>query len=115
MKNLKSIVAILAISLSTAFGAYANDAEPKKENKELRTEIVKILGDEIPMEFIGSSKAELSFMINKNNEVVIVSVDSELSAFDSYVKRKLNYKKINTKKVKQGEIYILPVKINKSK
>lgn len=115
MKNLRSIIAILAISLSTVFAAHANDNElktTKKVTKELRTELVQILGSKIPLQLDASTKAEVSFMITEKNEVLVVSVDSKNSAFDSFVKDKLNYKKVKVAGVKKGKVYRLPVKIN---
>jgi hypothetical protein len=49
MRNLKSIIAILAISLSTIFSADAAEINPS-ETKELRTEIVSIFGNKISIE-----------------------------------------------------------------
>jgi hypothetical protein len=40
-------------------------------------------------------------------------VDSKVSSFIKYAKSRLNYKKINTKNIKKGEVYRMPIKINK--
>ena len=111
MKKLKSIIAILAISLSTVFSANAAEKNPS-ETKELRTEIVSILGDNIPIELQQPSTAEISFMINNQNEIVIISVDSDVNELNDFIKRKLNYKKIDIKGAKKGEIYKMPLRIN---
>lgn len=113
MRNLKSIITIIAISLATTFSATATEKETSKVTKKLRTEIVKILGDKLPMEVSSSSKAQVSFMVNNQNELVIISVDSEVSEFSAFVKNKLNYKKVNVEGLTKGEIYRMPVKINK--
>lgn len=113
MKNLKTIITIIAISLATTFSTNATDNNPTNVNKKLRTEIVSILGDTIPLELNKSSEAEVSFIINNNNEVVVISVESSSKEFKSFVKSKLNYKKINETGAKKGEIYKMPVKINK--
>lgn len=112
MNNLKSIITIIAISLATTFSTSATEKEPSKITKKLRTEIVSMLGDKIPIEFKKTEKVEVSFMINNANEIVVVSVDSKLNEFNSYVKRKLNYKKLDVKGAKKGEIYKIPVKVN---
>lgn len=113
MNKLKSIITIIAISLATTFSTTATEKTTSKTNKKLRTEIVSILGDKIPMEIKKTTKAEVSFIINDKNEIVVVSVDCESKEFNSFVKNKLNYKKINATGVKKGEIYIMPIKINK--
>ena len=114
MRNLKSIIAIIAITLATTFSATATEKESSKITKKLRTELVSMLGDKIQLELKETTSAEISFIINNKNEVVIVSVDSKVSAFNSHVKSKLNYKKINVKGVKKGEVYRIPVKIKAS-
>ncbi len=115
MKNLKSIIAIIAITLATTFSANATEKKPSKITKELRTELVSMLGNTINIELKKSTSGEISFMVNNKNEVVVISVESKVNEFNSMVKRKLNYKKITVKGVKKGEIYKIPVKINASK
>lgn len=113
MKNLKSIIAIIAISLATTFSATATEKEKTKSkiSNKLRTEIVSMLGTEIQVELKDTTSAEIAFMINNENEVVIVSVDSKVDEFSSFVKTKLNYKKVKVKGTKKGEIYRIPVKL----
>jgi len=113
MRNLKSIIAILLFSLTISFSANATEKDPSKVTSELRTEIMKFLGDKISLDLKSTSTAEVSFMINNQNELVVIDVDSNLKEFNSFVKNKLNYKKIATKGIQKGEIYRVPVKINK--
>lgn len=112
MRNLKTIVAISAISLATTFSTTASEKVPSEITKEIRTEIISMLGNEISLELKESSIAEVSFMINNDNEIVIISVDSKIDDLKSIIKRKLNYKKVTVKGVNKGEIYIMPLKIN---
>ncbi|WP_397446850.1 hypothetical protein [Polaribacter sp. R77954] len=112
MRNLKSIIAIIAISLATTFSTHATEKNYSKVTQQLRTELVSMLGDKVQVELKESTSGEISFMVNNKNEIVIISVDSNVTEFNSLVKRKLNYKKINVKGVKKQEIYIIPVKIN---
>lgn len=109
MRNLKSIIAIIAISLATTFSTAAVDKKTEKVTKNLRTEIVSMLGKKINLDLTTNSTAEISFMINNKNELVIVSVDSKESGFQSIVKNKLNYKKLSVKGTVKGEIYKIPV------
>lgn len=113
MKNLKTIITVIAISLATTFTTSALGKNPSKDKKTLRTEIVSLLGNKIPLDIKESSSAEISFMINNTNEVIVISVDSKNSDFQSYVKNKLNYKKIKLKNIKKGEVYRMPIKLNK--
>ncbi|WP_334058451.1 hypothetical protein [Polaribacter sp. P097] len=111
MRNLKSIIAIIALSLSTVIATSASEKNPSKVTKEIRTEIVSMLGKKIPIEFKKAEKVEVSFMINKDNEIVILTVDCNQTEFNTYVKNKLNYKKLNAVGAKQGEVYKVPVKL----
>lgn len=113
MRKLKLIIAIIAISLATTFSTTASEKEPSKITKELRTEIVEFLGSKIPIEFEKNEKVDVSFMINNENEIIVISVDSDNKSFDSYVKKQLNYKKIKVKGTIKGEIYKILVKVNK--
>ena len=112
MKNLKIIIAILAISIATTFSTTATEKKPSKITKELRTEIVSILGTKLSVELKTDSTAEISFMINSKDEIVILTVDSEVSELNSIIKNKLNYKKVKVKGIKKGEVYIIPLRIN---
>ncbi|MCG1036463.1 hypothetical protein [Polaribacter sargassicola] len=111
MKNIKSIIAILAISMSTVFSMNATEND-KPESKELRTEIASFLGNNISLELEETSTAEVSFIINNNNEIVVISVNSDIKELNTIIKAKLNYKKLDTKGTKKGEIYKMPLKIN---
>ncbi|MDX6747261.1 hypothetical protein SHK09_10700 [Polaribacter sp. PL03] len=111
MKNLKTIIAVIAISLSTVFSVSATDTKPKKA-KTLRTEISALIGENIPLKFNKTTIAEVSFIVNNRNEIVVLSVKSEVSELNSFIKRKLNYKIITIKGVKKGEVYKMPLKIN---
>ena len=114
MKTLKTIITIIAISLSTVFSLAATEKEPTNTNKSLRTELVSLLGDKIPLDIDRSYSAEISFIVNNNNEVIVISIDSKVSSFVKYAKTRLNYKKINTKNIKKGEVYRMPIKIQKN-
>lgn len=113
MNNLKSIITIIAICFATSFASFASETTPTKVNNKLRTEIVSIIGNNIKVEIEKTTKAEISFLVNEENEIVVVSVYCNSNEFNSYIKSKLNYKKIDAKGVKKGEIYIIPVTINK--
>jgi len=117
MKNLKTIITVIAISLSTVFSVVASEKDPSKNlaNKQLRTEIISLLGDKIPLQIKKESIAEVAFMLNNDYEIVIISVDSKIDELSTFVKKKLNYKKLTTKGVKKGEFYRMPIKIKQSK
>ncbi len=111
MKNLKLLV--LALGLFTINISAAN-MNPIKPTDELRIEIVELIGsnymNEMESDELG---AEVLFTVNNNKEIIILSVDSDDDLLESYLKRKLNYKKVNHRPSKNGEIYLLPVRMVK--
>jgi hypothetical protein len=51
-------------------------------------------------------------MINNQNEIVIISVTSDINELNAFIKKKLSYKKVDVRGMKKGEIYEIPLKIN---
>ena len=111
MKSLKLLV--LALGLFTINISAAN-LNPVNPTDELRTEMVELIGsnymNEIQADELG---AKVLFTVNNNKEIIILSVDSDNALLESYLKNKLNYKKVNHRPSKNGEIYLLPVKMVK--
>jgi len=111
MKNLKLLV--LALGLFTINISAAN-MDPIKPTDELRIEIVELIGSNYMNEMENDELgAEVLFTVNNNKEIIILSVDSDDDLLESYLKRKLNYKKVNHRPSKNGEIYLLPVRMVK--
>ena len=51
-------------------------------------------------------------MDDNQNEIVIISVDSNINKLDAFIKSKLNYKKVDVRGTIKGEIYKIPLTIN---
>ena len=60
MRNLKSIIAIFAISIATTFSTSAIDKGPKKVTQKLRTEIASMLGNTVKLDINSSSRKSLN-------------------------------------------------------
>ena len=115
MKTFKSITLVALFLIASTFSSYANNTEPSNTKDALRAKIVTLIGDQIPVELTSKTvDAKVSFMINQKNEVVVVSVYSSNKNLDSYIKTKLNYKKVKVTGAKKGEVYTLPLRINKA-
>ncbi|QOD61297.1 hypothetical protein H9I45_02285 [Polaribacter haliotis] len=114
MKNFKTIIAIIALSLTTVFSIVANDKDLKVEKKtnKLRTEMSAFIGKNVPVEIKKTTTVEVSFMINNLNEIVVLTTDSKNRELNLFFKKKLNYKKIVTKGITKGDVYKIPFKVN---
>jgi len=111
MKSLKLFV--LALALFTINVSAAN-LNPVKPTDELRFEIVDLIGTNYMNEMVADQyNANVLFTVTANKELIVLSVDSDNDQLESYLKAKLNYKKVNHRPSKPGEIYLLPVKMVK--
>ena len=88
--------------------------ENPKVKQQLHDQIVKMLGTSTDLVLVDKAEAEVVFTVNNKSEIVIISVTSENEYIDSYVKGKLNYKKVNVKALNQVDIYKLPLTIKKN-
>lgn len=111
MKTLKLTLLACAVFLLNVPNALAN---PIKPTDELRNEIVDIIGFSFFDDFEESEySAEVVFTVNSENELIVLSVDSESDDAEEYLRDKMNYKKVDHTPTKYGEIYLLPVKMVK--
>ena len=111
MKNLKLIALALALCISTvSFATSTNDDTPKRE---LRRQIVQMLGKTIDRLSDTKLEAQIVFTVNNKNEIVIISINSKNSnvELESFVKNKLNYKKVHLTNPNKSRVYYLPLTI----
>ena len=101
-------IALFTLNLSAA-------ESPVKPNELLRADIIQLLGDECPSDFIKENCiVDVIFTINSKSEVIVLSVNAPNDVAENFIKRKLNYKKVNYKTTKEGELFLLPLKFQKS-
>ena len=106
MKKLSVMFAAIGLLIGTSVSTAAVNVE--KEPTTTSEEITQLL--ENP-EFIVSEEmiASVAF-VNKENEIVVLSVETENELLEGYIKNRLNYQKLQTN-VKQGMPYTVPVRI----
>ena len=107
------IIVILLVSIFTINSTMANNSNPIKPDKVLRSEIVSLIGNSIPIKVNKEINTEIFFVVNNKNEVIIVSMDSNNKGLDDFIKSTLNYKKLFTKTAKKGELYAFNLKVLK--
>lgn len=102
---------LTAIALFVAISVSAN-ANPSAENP------TKILAEQIH-EMLESNSfdveedltAKVQFTINKDGEIVVLSVDTNDEILETFVKGRLNYQKVEMNNLKEGKTYTVPVRI----
>jgi hypothetical protein len=106
MKKLQLLVVAFVFF---AMQAYAN---PIKPNEQLRADIVDLIGPECPYDYSQNEcTAEVLFTVNTNGELIVLSVESPNKSAESYLKSKLNYKKVSYNSSREGEIFLLPLRM----
>jgi len=111
MKKLALIVLVLSISISSF--ALPKNSVKTPENEKLRAEITKMLQN-ATIDFKSDSLTALvTFTVTPKGEVIVLSVDSINKNIESYLRSKLNYKKVSLKTNQHGVIYKMPLKILK--
>ena len=103
------IVAVVLFTLNISA------AEPVKASDSLRAEIINLLGDDLSFDTNSSEmKVEIVFSVNSRGELVIISTNANDKSTETLIKQKLNYKKVDFKSDKLGEMYLLPLTIKNS-
>lgn len=80
--------------------------------KEIRTKIVKLLGN-ADFHFDKELTTSVDLFINRKGQIVVLDVKSNNESVVNYVTRKLNYKKVVGKLSKGMKIYKMPLRIVK--
>lgn len=110
MNKIKSLISAFAFIL-IASSTFANDISSTTLD-ELRTEIASHL-ENLDLENLADESAtmKVKFMVNDKNEVIVLSVDNE--SFDSTIKTRLNYQKLDTDGVVKNTVISVPITLKK--
>ena len=109
MKILKFFAATMLCTLFLVNTAFAS-AERVNPNEKLGKEIVRMIdhADFLDLED-QTVTATLLLMVNNHGELILLESGTDNPELDSYLKDKLNNKKIWTRKVQKNVIYKLKV------
>jgi len=109
MKKVNVILVALVLFAGTLTSYAAED--PVVTAKETTKEIAKLL--ENPGFVVEDSiNAYVTFIVNKNNEIVVLSVDCEMRSVCKFIKSRLNYNELGTD-LEKGKEYKVPIRIVK--
>lgn len=105
-----SLVLVAAMLLFTG-SIFANDVKDKEPSKSLSAQISEILKYNQFSEDEVNESAQVRFTLNKDGEIVVMSVEAENTGLEAFVKARLNYKKVEVAKVEEGKLYTISVRI----
>lgn len=106
-----SLVFVAAMLLATG-NVLANDTDGVEPTKNLSKQISKMLSDNYFSEEQDDLTAQVRFTLNSDGEIVVLSVDTESSRLEGFVKSRLNYKKVDISNIEEGKLYTVPVRIS---
>lgn len=112
MKTLKMLVLVVAITLSSVLSASTNPVE--KAEPTTVTETVGDLLKNPDFQLEKDVKAIVDIFINENDEMVVLSVDTDNKSVEKYIKARLNYKKLSKEVIGDLKSFKIPVKMIKS-
>ena len=93
MKSIKLLLLLVTFSVGTFASTTPKDNPSNGQN--LVKEVTQLL-DAPNFKITEDLTAQVTFMLNKNNEIIVVSVDTDSKGVEDYVKSRLNYKKLKT-------------------
>lgn len=110
-------VLMLAIALTfTGFVSANNSPNPTtaEVTNSISSEIGKLLKN--PKFLVDKDMtAQVKVVINQDNELVVLSVDSDNEVLDGYIKERLNYKALSVKLKTGQKAFIVPVRLTQEK
>ena len=106
MKKLSVILVAFVLLLGT--NVTAADAGLDKDKKLTISQEIGDLLTDADMELDFDVNANVTFMINEEGEIVVLTVDTSDSSIERFIKSRLNYKKLQSKLL-AGEEYKVPI------
>lgn len=106
----KVCMAFFAVTLFVFGSLKANPIKDVKPNENLSAQIHEMLSSN-SFNVQNDLVANVRFTINKEGEIVVLSVDTEDISLEGFVKGRLNYQKVELQNIKEGRLYTVPVRI----
>ncbi|MUU78110.1 hypothetical protein [Winogradskyella endarachnes] len=111
MKTLKMLTLVVAIAFSSVLSAGTNPT--KKAESTIITETIGSLLKNPRFHLESDAHIIVDFFVNKDNQIVVLSVDTDNTVIENYIKGRLNYRKLPKTAIKTNRFKI-PVMIKKS-
>ena len=107
MKKLSVILLAFVLLIGTGISAAA--VELKKDRKTVSQEIGMLLKD-ANIDLEADVNAYVTFMINDESEIVVLTIDTKDEMIEQFIKSRLNYHKLQNELI-PGQEYQVPIRI----
>ncbi len=112
MKKVSLLLVAAALLISSNALAFEGESSPKDPESEICTQISDLLRkNRFELQSKGDLTAFVRFTLNGENEIVVLSVETEDDRLEGYVKARLNYHKLGDQDFEEGKLYHLPIRI----
>ncbi|MDG1572350.1 hypothetical protein OZ410_08485 [Robiginitalea sp. M366] len=116
MKKVPVILAAAALMLTA--NAFATEGKTKAKSNEAeapKTEIAAEIGQMLKdhrfvLEDNQELEASVRFVVNEDNQLVVLSVRTQDDRVESYLKAKLNYQDVSEAGLEKGKTYEVPIR-----
>ena len=104
MKTLKLFTVAFLLGMTTLIAS-----ENIEDVKEIRNQVVDLF-DNAKFETDKDFKVDFTFTFNQKGEIVVLTVDSSRQDIRDYIRKNVNYKKIQNPGI-QNQKYRMPIKV----
>ena len=108
MRTIKTLLLVVAITFSSVLSA---STDPTKSEPTVITEEIGKLLENPQFTVTEDVMATVKILFNKNNEIVVLSVDCKVEGICKFIKSRLNYKELSASINNKNKSYIVPVRI----
>jgi hypothetical protein len=109
MKTIKALLLVVALTFNSVLFASTTSEDLKADSAVITNEIGKLLKNP-SFSVEDDIVAQVRLTLNKNNEMVVLSVDSENTQIESFIKSRLNYNELPSVVDAVDKIFIVPVR-----
>ena len=108
----KFSLVLVAAALFISGNLFANDSDNTDPQRSLKTQIQELLKvNKLVVEDFEELTANVLFTVNSEEEIVVISVETDDSELELFVKSKLNYKKVELNEFVEGRMYRMPLRV----
>ncbi len=110
MRTIKALLLVVVLTFNSVLFASTTSEDLKADTAVITNEIAKLLQNPrflVEKEIV----AYVTLTLNKNNEMVVLSVDSENTQIESFIKSRLNYNELPSAVNAVDKIFVVPVRV----